>query len=184
MAYIASEQITVFPTTRRDDHKSNRLFSEASAVNLVNQLLDIKQFVISDEFNGSSSESFEFNIQGYYFRIDTCAHLQAIVTSLGSPNEVWANITLTSGQEQDNNGSGDSGNPIEDFRELDGQDDSGEYQGVVFSNLDESGTGSNKYSLKILAKENNAYVIPETSKVKFSMSRLFGDLKEIDGGTL
>lgn len=167
MAYIASEQITVFPTTRRPDYRNNRLFSEANSVNLVNQLLDVKQFVISDEFNGSSSSPFEFNIQGYYFKIDTCAHLQAIVTSLSSPTDVWANITLTSS---------------EDFRELSGQDDNGEYQGVVFSSS--SDTGTNKYSLKILTKENNAYVIPETSKVKFSMGRLYGDLKEIDGGTL
>lgn len=167
MAYIASSQITVFPTTRRPDYRNNRLFSEANSVNLVNQLLDVHKFVISDSYNSSSENPFEFNIQGYYFRVDTCAHLASIVSGLSSPNEVWATITLvTSG----------------DYTELSGQDDGGEYQGVVFSNADSSVTGT--YSLKILEKVGDNYVIPADSKAKFYFSSMRGALTKVDGGTL
>ena len=166
MAYISSSQITVFPTTRRPDYRNNRLFSEANSVNLVNQLLDVHQFVISDSYNSSSSSPFEFNIQGYYFKIDTCAHLASIVFGLSSPNEVWATITLvTSG----------------DYTELSGQDDGGEYQGVVFSNS--SSSAANTYSLKILEKVDSNYVIPETSKAKFNFNRISGTITKVDGGT-
>ena len=168
MAYISSSKIEVFPTTKRSgDYKSNRLMSEANLVRLVNQLLDTKSFVISNEFSITATSSFEFNIAGYYFKIDKQSDMASVITALSNPTNVYANITLTG---------------TAPWLELSGQDASGEYQGVTFSSA--ASTGTNVYSLKILTKTDDTYGIPDESKVKFDLSKMTGSVLEVDGGTL
>ena len=170
-AHIGSNDIRVFPSTRRGDtQRSARLVSEQSLTTLVNQLLDRDSFVISEGIVGG--EPFAFNIHGYYFRItDGAALLSLISSQLSSPTEVWANITLetTTTTPQDDT-----------FVELKWGDDNNYYLGVGFS----AGEGVGDYHLKILEKSGGSYVVPTESTVKFDITRIYGDVAVIDGGEI
>ena len=65
MAYITSDNITVFPSAKRanantDYVKASRALSEQNLIGLVNQLLEVKSFVISNEWD--AEKDFQFNI--------------------------------------------------------------------------------------------------------------------------
>ena len=73
MSYVGSQNINVFPSTKRGQYQRDaRLMTESSLVGLINELIDLKSFVItpipSDTLQ--QSDPFEFNIAGYYFKID------------------------------------------------------------------------------------------------------------------
>lgn len=165
MAYAQSSNILVFPTTKRgDNQRSARLLSEQSLVSIINQLVDEQAFVISKEY---STGEFQFNINGYYFKV---LNMGAIISAVGSSaNEVWANISMTETSAGPDN-----------FIELDGQDDGGEYKGVVFTS---SAQSSADFSLKLLSKVNNIWTIPRESQIRFDANTVFGDLT-VDGGVI
>ena len=169
---LNSSNIQVFPTTKRSGiDKRSKLLSEANLTNIVNMLLDKKAFVITninsieiqDNSNNIILESdsiLEFNILGYYFKIDS---IQALLDKIfdsytdlvnsvtNNKVSIYANIDTVQ---------------IGDYEELYGTDNLNVYDGVSFSTNIET----NKY-LKILEIEldsNGHYklIIPKESQVK------------------
>ena len=68
--YIASGNISVFPATKRGEAyiKKSRLMSEENLVGIINRLVDKEAFCITKEYG--SNLPFEFNIFGYYFKVN------------------------------------------------------------------------------------------------------------------
>ena len=177
-AKINSDNIVVFPTSHRGaKQRSARLISESNLIGLANRLLDKDSFVISDSI--VSSEPFEFNIHGYYFKITSGTAMTNLASSIGG-NDIWATIELETTTTA----------TLDTFVELKGSDEevSGgyEYGGVVFSDenlvLPTDTTNTTKFSLKILTKSGSTYVVPSDSKIKYKASKVFGDITTIDGG--
>lgn len=155
MPNIASDKITVFPSTRRSAYPHSRLMSEANVVSIVNRFLDTDGFVITDAFNASSG-SFEFNLHGYYFNIDSST-LNTIINNLSGDN-VYAHIEVVS-----------VGTAPNIFKELYGQDENNEFKGLVID-TSESYTAQNSgevFTLKLFEKSDGNFVIPSSSKFKF-----------------
>ena len=69
--YIASTNVNVFPSTRRTYTQdfSARLMTESAIARLVNKLVEVDGFVISNTVPAAAEDMFEFNIYGYYFQI-------------------------------------------------------------------------------------------------------------------
>ena len=175
MSTINSDNITVFPSTRRAGSKPlSRLMSEQAWAGIVNKLIDLEGFVISDSSTITDDTPLEFNLFGYYFRILNP------VTSLGlgttfTSGSVYAHIELVTSTASDNL----------QYEELFGQDDNGKYTGLVINN-------SLNYSpqhqgivktLKVAElSSSNSWVVPDDSKIRFSKDSL--DLSVIDGGII
>ena len=70
-AYIASDNISVFPSTRRIHSQdfSARLMTESAISRIINNLIDVDGFVISNTAPATAEDIFEFNIYGYYFQV-------------------------------------------------------------------------------------------------------------------
>lgn len=182
MSYLGTDKIIVFPSARRvNKQASARLMSESSFVNIINKLIETDGFVITPEIDEApgylSEESFEFNIHGYYFKVEHAQDIINLFDSNTNVNSIYANIYL------DKNGN---------FYELKGQDydsnGSWVYQGVTFSdtNLSES-SGQDKadYSLLLFNRESDTYgslqwVVPIESRIKFMYSFALG----VDGGEI
>lgn len=184
MAWIPSEQITVFPTTRRlTKQQDARLMTEKSLVGIINQLIDKDAFVITSksELENSTSDPnfdpvFEFNIHGYFFHVDKLSYITGLFTTSSSLS-IYAYIQL------------DTGNG---YTELLGQDDTlgnpesdalSKYKGVTFTDIEPS-TSDNMYKLKILERSSSSsttWTCPETSFYKFEGSTV--DF-QVDGGII
>lgn len=179
MAYLNSENILVFPSTKRGSKQvSARLLSEATLTSIVNKFLDTDGFVITSEDEYGLDNPFEFNIHGYYFRVATT---REIINSLANSTlAIYANIIL---KEEGN------------YLQLQGQDDetvdpntsivtSSIYKGINFSDNGPivSGDGT-VYSLLILQRDstNSEWYVPADSRYKFTKESL--DI-EIDGGII
>lgn len=183
MAWIPSEQITVFPTTRRTKKQQDaRLMTEKSLAGIINQLIDKDAFIVTrkEDLENSSNDPefdppFEFNIKGYYFHVDKLSYITGLFTESTSLG-IYAYITL------------DEGNG---YTELLGQDDtSGDpnddaislYKGITFTDSAPL-TADNRYILKILERgtSSSSWYCPENSFYKFIGSTL--DF-QIDGGII
>lgn len=147
--YINSEEVTVFPSTRRSGYPMSRMMSEANVVGIVNKFLDTDGFVITDTFSTAAGSTLDFNINGYYFSIDTSSS-SSFNTIISGLSNVYAHITLEAV-------------PSTDYIELIGQDDNDVFNGL---GIDDSSTGGT-YTLKLLEKVNGSFVIPDNSKFKF-----------------
>lgn len=147
--YVSSEEITVFPSTRRSGYPMSRVMSEANVVGIVNKFLDTDGFVITDFFSTDDGSTLDFNINGYYFSVDTSSS-SSFNTIISSLSNVYAHITLET-------------IPSTDYIELIGQDDNDVFNGL---GIDDSSTGGT-YTLKLLEKVGNNFVIPDESKFKF-----------------
>lgn len=194
---LSSNSVHVFPTTKRTmADKRSKLLSESNLTNIVNMLLDRESFVISNKFsieaqNQSNSvrltsdTSMEFNILGYYFKIDSIQELLNELfnyTSMRASSQdghiyVYANISTVK---------------VGEYTELYGTDDiinnESKYGGVLFSftgNTAEGGVTDN--FLKILEilvdypdRDYCIVTVPVESLVKFD-GRSIGpiDLGEI-----
>lgn len=172
MAYVSSNKIKVFPSTRRGaDYRSSRLLAEQGLVSIINQLVDYPAFVITSAYSDAEG-TLEFNIGGYYF----CVDVQEVKTKIGGePNEIWAKITLDTTVI-----SGDN------FVELFGQDEqSGNdtiFTGVDFTSSDPG--ADVKLKLKLLEKDSGGnYAIPVKSQLRFNADQVFSDLT-VDGGVI
>lgn len=175
MSTITSSNITVFPSTRRAGSKPlARLMSEQALVSLVNKLIDLEGFVISDFETITDDSPFEFNLYGYYFRIVNP------VTSLGlgttyTSGSVYAHIELITSTASD----------TLEYEELFGQDDNGQYTGLVIDNsLNYSPQHGGIVKTLKLAQltDSNSWIVPPDSKIRFSKESL--DLSVIDGGII
>ena len=124
MATIASENVTVFPSTRRAGSKPlARLMSEQALVGIVNKLINLEGFVISSSSEIEESTPLEFNLYGYYFKISNPVTSLGLGTTFTSGN-IYAHIELVTSTASD----------FIQYEELFGQDDSGKFTGLVIDN--------------------------------------------------
>jgi len=171
--YVQTENVIVFPSTRRaSTQPSARLTSEMMLTSIINHLIDMDGFVVSDTFVGSSP--LEFNIHGYYFKVSPASSI--ISSTEATSGVIYANIFIDNGNE---------------YKELISYDDSDSYyKGLEFTvnapaKLAATDTGKSVYSLKILQYDSAAKVwtIPESSKYKYNSDSL--ELTNIiDGGEI
>lgn len=188
MSYISSDNIQIFPATRRTvNSASGRQLTEANLISLVGKLLDKSGFVITKDissWNSDTEDLFEFVIHGYYVAVkykDLYALFENNSGKLYACIKISKSVTVSENQEE-------SLSPW--FYEIDGQDTgtqgSEEYRGVAFiiSNSEPEGYD---YSLLILKadKPSDQIVIsiPSESLIKFDIESI--DLpKVIDAGML
>lgn len=170
--WLATNKILVFPSARRSyTQVSARLSSESSFVNIVNKLIDTDGFIITPDATeelGSyvPTAPFEFNIHGYYFKVDQAADITDLASS--SDTAIYGTISM------DNTG---------DYYELQGQDQSNTYRGLKFTNTQPVAQSNEElYSLLLFKRENSSssWYIPEESRLKFT----HGFLMKIDGGEI
>lgn len=172
-SYVASDKITVFPTTRRGSVQQDaRLFTEKSVAGIINQLVDLDSFIITSKDDVGLDKPFEFNIRGYYFKVQRLRDITNLFNESTSLT-IYAVIYL------------DEGN---NYTELMGQDDSmggtnnTVYKGVTFNNTPI--TGTNVFSLFLLSRSSSSstvWEVPEESRYKFDKESLDID---IDGGII
>lgn len=178
MSYLHTQDINVFPSARRGNKQvSARLMTEASIVGIINKLIDRKGFVITPALDITPTNSFEFNIFGYYFNVnpmqtildlfdDTTLDIYGaiIIERTGNYNELW-------GQD-----------------EPDSSNTNFVYKGIQF--LSEEPTNSllnnsnqELYYLWLLHRDgiDSNWYVPEQSRIKFEFSSLPPDL---DGGEI
>lgn len=175
MSTVISENIAVFPSTRRAGSKPlARLMSEQALAGIVNKLINLEGFVISDFTEYEDTVPLEFNLYGYYFKISNP------ITSLGlgstfSSGAVYAHIEIVTSIASD----------MLEYEELFGQDDNGRYTGLVIDSSPDyvAQHGGFVKTLKLAELSNpNVWSVPEGSKVRFSKDSL--DLSVIDGGVI
>lgn len=166
MSYITTNNIEVFPSTKRvDAQRTSRLLVESNLVSLVNRLVDKDSFVITQEF--ATNKPVELNLNGYYFKIASGEDL----TSLATNNEtrIWASIVVTAPSAQEGL-----------YAELYGQDDDNMYKGLTItcSNSDSEPTisdvpvGASVYHLLVLKMNGNTWEVPTDSLVIFDIARV------------
>lgn len=165
MSYTSSNNIKVFPAVRRTSSYDpfSRLMSESTITSIINRLIDKTGFVISDSV--SLDAEFEFSINGYYIKVLNLGDVVSAVPQ--DATDIYASISLDE----------TSANSMV-FTQLVGIDVDGVYNGVDFSTSEPNST----FSLKILTKENDNWVIPEASKIKFTKDTL--EFYDIDGGVI
>lgn len=174
MATIASEKLTVFPSTRRAGSKPlARLMSEQALVSIVNKLINLDGFVISTSSSITDTNPLEFNLYGYYFKIVNPVTALGLGTTFSS-GSVYAHIEVVTSTSSDSL----------QYEELFGQDDGGKFTGLV---IDDSSTYTAQHggivkTLRIAQFSDSSWNIPESSKVRFSRDSL--DLSVIDGGVI
>lgn len=184
MAYLASDKINVFPSTKRGNVQvSARLMSESSMVDIVNRLIDTEGFVITQgsTLGGASvddtsplaidTNSYEFNIFGYYFKIDKIQDITSLFDN--TIVNIYAKITTS------------AISAINNYIELMGQDVNDVYEGVVFEGKTSNQTpptpaSNNEHILWILTKNSSGWWVPLDSRVKFVYDFAIG----VDGGNL
>ena len=162
-----SNNILVFPTTKREvNDRKARLLTEQNLVDIVNRLLDVDSFVITKDFDINGS--FEFNIHGYFFKIDDIGDIIRLIvdgetsggSTINSGDCIYASIhTFITG----------------DYEELYGVDENGSYDGVVFT-LNEPIQNTDKF-LKILQYSSSGnWFVPRSSYAKFDGNSLIDPL--------
>ena len=166
MAFIDKNNIHIFPVTNKPSEKQSRLTTEYNITNIVNRLLDTKSFVITSGAVTNKS-ALEFNIQGYYVKVDK-------ISDLGTPttaSDCYATITIKSNVKDG-----------QTFIELDGKEGTdGSYTGVTFSwGKPSSSTNASEYTLHILHYDGSKYTIPRASKIRFNQYAI----NKIDDGDL
>lgn len=182
--YIKTEDILVFPSTRRMNKQvSARLLSEQSFANQINKLIETDGFVITPEDDElpsgySGSDPFEFNIHGYYFYVKTANDITSSF-SISDYDSIYGNIYLDTEGNYTELKSIDSTISISDSTSY--------YQGLVLSSTDltkESENAAN-YSLKLFEKvttsnSGNLWMVPPESRLKFKYIVALG----VDGGEI
>jgi len=184
MAYLGSQDVKVYPSTRRSAQVDARPLTEFQLVSIVNRLIDLDGFVITTNFNPSQTgtQSLEFNIHGYYFKIPDVQQLLNLFTT---STNIYAHIFL------DNISS-------PSYVELYGQDDNQVYKGITFTTDDTRPTEDPSvanydwYKLNILNRGTTSedWKIPAASKVRFSENVMPAipaekiGITEIDGGLI
>lgn len=207
MVYLNSKNISVFPTTDRPEYDPlGRLTTEYNLTSLLNTLLGVDGFVITDPGNAENTSNgnerlenaiptgkvkFQFNIKGYIFTIHDLSSLIGQNGQFKDKNAIYAYIDIKS----DYNNTNTSDNPNKTlFQRLSGGNDTSEgYENVIFSNLGPSDEGldppslKSYYNLKILEKhsDDGNWYIPKESKIKF-LTTTTGNRRDIsiDDGEL
>ena len=174
MSYLKTANVQVFPSTKRANKQvSARLMTEQAIVGIVNKLVDRTGFVITLDENINSASSFEFNIFGYYFKIESLSLITDLFENT-TITKIYGNIAI------ENSG---------DFAELYGQDDDDTllYSGISFTDTPATKAtsldGKTYYTLLLLKRDVSTvegetiysdWYVPSDSRVKF----------ELDGGEI
>lgn len=176
MSNLASEKISVFPSTKRGNtERSARLISEENLVNIINKLVDKDSFVISGSPDTALSDTYiEFIIHGYYFKADREALIEQFTNSLNIYAVIYTENT-------------ESGYTV-----LKGQDTGGvnsTYKGVHFFNNENGNStdfenGDTRYCLLLLsrASTNDDWYVPKESMLNIKGFRI-QDIN-VDGGEI
>lgn len=182
MAYIASNTVSVYPSTRRQEHQvSARLLSEQSIVNITNKLIETEGFVITPDdqidYEDAYSNSLEFNIFGYYFVINP---MSSITNLFNSSLNIYACINISEVTDD----------TTYSYNELQGQDiNEGTsetpnwiYQGVYFLDTIPSVGNIPDHYLLLCKRDSTTsnWSIPEESRIKFKNTIALG----VDGGEI
>lgn len=165
-----SGKIKVFPASRRVGSADpfSRLMSESTITSIVNRLISSDGFVITHyESNYEISGLFEFNIFGYYIRVDD---IEDVLDAFDDYTSIYASIelddTATSGLH---------------YLQIVGIDDTN-YTGVKFT--DTARTGTNIHCIKLFERTTTSsnWEVPDESYIIFSKDNL--SLYDIDGGEI
>lgn len=183
--YLNSEAVGVFPTTGRPQKDPlGRLTTEYNLTSLINILLDVDGFVITndiDGFNNNSIGAFQFNIKGYIFTIHKIGDLFNS-SDFSDASNLFASIKIKIDAGNSITSTGNENlNRIQSI--IDGEDNKdGSYRGL--SILPTKPTDGS-YSLHILEKRGSKWYIPEESKIKLKTSKS-GDNRSvsIDDGVI
>ena len=200
--YLNSEAVGVFPTTGRPQKDPlGRLTTEYNLTSLINTLLDVDGFVITNNINGfdkTSQMAFQFNIKGYIFTIHKIGSLlealeKSTDTSLSNASNLFASIEIKLDTGSSITSTGDENlNRIQSIVGMDQKKgDYYNYTGLSISPDDPTEDDStypkniSLYSLHILEKREDKWYIPEESKIKLKTSRS-GDNRSvsIDDGVI
>lgn len=181
MQYIKSDNINIFPLAKsRPSNRSNNLFYEKNISNIVNQIIDVSGFVITeDTSNIEISETtaqltqgiFEFSLGGRYFHISVSFENDnpvptVLCTGVRAGDSVWAYIDF------DGNG------------EILGQDQNEEYTGLkITTDAEEISSNSVKLKLFDIVQGQNGLeaVVLSDSYKKFDIKSVAPTIKFIDG---
>lgn len=167
--YMSSSQVDVFPSTKRGPAyaSQSRLLSEKSFSRLVNQLVDRDSFIIKYD---SASNSIEFNIHGYYFKL---SNFSDSLSKVSTTTDLYACIEI------DNT-----------TQELLGQDittseGANNYEGVYLTTKKPSSSEKiTSYYLLLgsVTREGESIIFTENadSYIMFNMGKM--DLKVVDCG--
>ncbi|MBQ6631743.1 MAG: hypothetical protein IJH55_06510 [Romboutsia sp.] len=145
MKYLDKDSISSFPSTKRAS--VNKLMTENSVTRLINRLVDVTGFVITNGLSSvdflndipidawsNNGADFEFVIRGYYFSIskgDQISGMAKLISDTGFNPDDESVHTLYAGIFIDKTDS--------NFPELYGQDDDeNEYRAIVFYTGDET----------------------------------------------
>lgn len=190
--YLNSEAVGVFPTTGRPQKDPlGRLTTEYNLTSLINNLLDVDGFVITnniDGFNSSSIGAFQFNIKGYIFTIHKIGDFLDS-SDPSSFKDLYASIKINLSAGSSTTSTGDEN--LNRIQSIDGEDvfkvgdeNYGKYTGLNFSN---SIPTDGSYYLHILEYNSTSkkWYIPEESKIKLKTSKS-GDNRSvsIDDGVI
>lgn len=188
IGHIKTPDIFVFPSTRRMNKQvSARLMSEASLASIVNKLIETSGFVITPEpESGQYAEQgfdptlpFEFNVYGYFFRVETAQKILDLFSS--GDTTIYANIFLDKTTDPNYTELSGVDGP------LSGSDDTEVYKGLTLStdDLTQLSTGAADYSLCLFQKDTlsgggTGWVVPLDSRLKFYYTFALG----VDGGEI
>lgn len=168
---VASSNINVFPSTRRTYAQEfpARLVTESALARIINKLIDVEGFVITEELD--TTGTFEFNIFGYYFQIKNLSYL---LSQFESSTQIYATIHInhTDNAFYELYTSTESGN-------------SSNFDGVIFSDDGQhpSDTSTDFYkTLLILNKIDSQWQVPDSSRVKLKDTSL--GITEVDAGRI
>lgn len=166
MGYLKSDSVRAFPLAKPRSSKSNditsRIFYEQNVSNLIRQIVDVDGFIISGEVSTEgvveNDSTLCIDIYGYYFEILPGVNLVSIAEADDS-DSVYVGIKVLAIDEN---------SP----EEIDGQDLSGDYQGLILQN----GEFPSEYkSFKLLEKvpgEDDSWRLVKPSYKKFNPDSL------------
>ena len=160
MSNFASGNVQVFPAVNRSGEyvRDSRIISEKLLTGLVNKLVDKDKFVI--DYSGENDGYIEFNIDGYYFRVEK-------INSELSGTNLYAKLNF--------NNNSLYGDIVENNVE--------KYKGVDFIDSLENVSDVSGY-LWLLTKEGNTWKVPTESLYRYNADHIEGLVVKIDGGEI
>lgn len=173
--YLTTNGVSVFPTSYRKEDTGGKYTSEQNFVNILNSIVDHKDYVIGVTKNDDQKNVLEFVIHGYYFRV-----LESELSDLG--NNFYFNIEVEKGSvASDALVAYTTSSTID--KNMDTAD--GKFRGLYYDTVDHSAESTeyyNIYSLKISRTPGTSGYTYDTI-FKFDSSKLMYDGNDISAGT-
>ena len=171
MAYLNSAKISVFPCANRGaEYIASKLTTERNLTNIINSIVTTEGFVLHYVKDGH----IQFVLSGYYFDIDTS---DAAITGSTATN-IYASIKL---------GGTD---PYLELQNMDGAqaqdttlDGTKGFLGLELTDTKPTGSGYKSLLILSRATTDDAWQVPETSKIRM-ISETGNITVKIDDGEL